>query len=229
MALVTLDQQLATSYAGSKTASVSITPSSGANFILVMEANGGSGCGVPSGITFGGNAMTLVPNSSIVATANVEASLWYYLNPATGSSQAASLASLPEFPGGACLAVMSFFNVNTAAPFAGSTAVTNSGTNQGPSTLALSGAVTGQDLYLCEGFFEATSGTDAQTTIWSEQDINSTPYSGFGSSCAASGSGSFSYTWGGTKNFNWATTGIVLKGIAAAAAAVSQMMTGCGH
>jgi hypothetical protein len=209
MTAVTVDQHSSASESGSKTYSTNLTITAGATLLLVFEYNGGNGCGTPTGVTYNGVAMTMVPGSSVVETNNCETSIWYMISPPTGASHTATV-TISDFPGYAAVFAVSFNNTSTSTPYAGVT--TNDGTNQGPATLGLSGAVSGVDLYAAVGAIGATAGTDAQTTIESQQNINSYG-SAFCSDCLGSGSGSFSLTFGGTLGSHWAYSGLVVKGV----------------
>jgi hypothetical protein len=207
MSQAALDYVNSVQGAGVTSVTVSITPSASANLAIVQESHSGSG--TVTGVTFGGNAMTLVPGSQST-TDNFETSVWYLVNPPTGSSQAAVI-SYSTFNGYVGVGVESYVNVNTSSPYAGVN--TNGGSGAGPSSVSVTGAVVGQDLYIAHALFLATSGTDNQTNMWDQLNINSGA-AAFGSQMAASGSGNFSWTWGGTQTDGWSAVGLVIKGIA---------------
>lgn len=158
----------------------------------------------PSGITYNGVALTMVPGSSIIESGGFsESSIWTLSSPPTGTSYNVVItygATITGYAAGAT----PLTGVNSIG-----TPTTATGSYMAPSDPAVTaaGGVAG-DLYIATTFAGSTvTTTGSSTELW-----NATP-SGFGAagdSLPGSGSGAFTWTQSATAN-SWTASAVAFK------------------
>jgi hypothetical protein len=202
--------------------SFSVTIASGDNCLVVTEGNASGGGGLqPSGITYGGIPLTMVPSSSIIA-AQFQSSIWYLLNPTVGTANVVvTLPSAQSFQGSGAIPLI---GVSTTTPIG--TAAINSGVTVGGNvTVTASGGIAG-DLYVGNNInfdtSQTTSGSN-QTNQWSQNNIG-TAVCAAGDTIPGVNTGAFAWTATGTiggSNGAWTGSAVVFKAIGSGANSAS--------
>jgi hypothetical protein len=157
---------------------------------------------ITSSVTYNGVSMTKIGNATCLSTCN--ASMWYLLNPPTGShSVVTKLSGTTSVVGGAA----TYYNVDQSNPF-GSIATTN-----GKSTTASVSVSSTQSQLIIDSYTnENHGGTPAsgQTQVYEDNTVNAG-----GSSYKNGSAGSTTMTWNGKSSTseNWALLGVPMNGL----------------
>jgi hypothetical protein len=196
--------------------SFSVTVGAGDNALFIQEsALSGSGAYAPSGITYNGVSLTMVPSSSIVST-DIETSLWYLVNPPTGSHTL--VVTYGSYAQNVAAGALPMSGVNTASPI-GTAATAGSSSSLNVAVTVTGG--TANDLYIgvcgCTGT-AISSGSAPQVNQWQQQNIDALS-SASGDSIPGNDTGSFSWT-GSSPDFLGsmnAASAVAVKGAVTAA------------
>jgi hypothetical protein len=115
-----------------------------ANCLVVCEGNAAGGGGItPTGVTYNGVALTLIPGGSSIGGTFFETSVWFLLNPPTGAAHTVTV-NLPVSQGLIGGGAISLIGVDTTTPHG--TAAINSGSADPQNVTAVGGGA--NDLYV---------------------------------------------------------------------------------
>ena len=199
----------------SKVASASGAPTSltipnhsivaGSNRVLMVVAGSGdTGHEVPTGVTWNGIAMTLVPSSYASAAAWCGVSLWYLLEASLSTATADVVITWAATPqdlvGGVSFVVT---DVDQVTPFG----TANTGTGASATASAAISSASGE--VVIGGISSDSEGSINETGTLIQKVLNVNFDSSFGAQYY-SGASSVTIQWG-QANTNWAVSGVSLK------------------
>jgi hypothetical protein len=181
---------------------VSVTVLAGTNVLSVQENNANAAGGLtPTSVTYNGVNLTMVPSSSVISN-QFESSIWYLINPPTGTAfnLVANYSAAQNF---FALGGIFLSGVNTSSPVG--TAATNSGTTVAGGSVAPTGAgANGLYIGTCFAFGTTLSSGGSQTNQWNQNAVGGLLS---GSGDTATNGNSFTWTAGGSTD-NWTASGV---------------------
>ena len=194
----------------------------GTNCLVITEGSNSGSPAAPSAISFNGVALTLVTGSFESDSPGDQVSIWYLVNPPTGTSYTVSITYTQSVAGGCAVSLIPLENVNTSSPVG--TAAKNALAQTGVSVSQTGG--TSVDLYIGALCVDAV---DTVTTTGTSQ-TNLVQTSSRGSIITAVDSQLGTATGGVAWTISavnwWAASAVAFKGVSASGPTVVQSVSG---